>query len=173
MQQSQPFFRSAGITAAATLIILESVTVLLVWLFFVVSLVNLPPDDSGRHIYQYLPVTFLLLASVPPLISAIGIRIGVGLFNLKAWARVGALIWGAIALALCLGIIATRPFETFVFPEHVVTDIEYARQLLVISVLILFLPMGAWLLFFFRRGSVKAQFDKSPKISAVPNNQAS
>lgn len=170
MQQSQAF-RSAGITAAATLIILESVAVLLVWVFYFVSLVNLPPDNAGRHVFQYLPVTFLLLASVPPLISAIGIRIGVGLFNLKAWARVGALIWGAIALALCLGIIATRPFETFVFPEQVVTDIEYARQLLVISVLILFLPMGAWLLFFFRRTSVKAQFRPSSAMPAEPTNQ--
>jgi hypothetical protein len=173
MQQSQPFFRSAGITAAATLIILESVTVLLVWLYYLVALLNLPADSTGRHIYEYLPLTFFLLASVPPLISAIGIRIGVGLFNLKEWARVAALIWGAVALVLCLSIIATRPFETFVFPEHVVTDIEYARQLLVISVLILFLPMGGWLLFFFRRESVKAQFHKSPAISAEPSNQPS
>ena len=43
--------RSAGITAAATLAILESVTILLVWLFFFISLLNLPADHSGKHLY--------------------------------------------------------------------------------------------------------------------------
>ncbi len=158
--------RSAGITAAATLAILESVTILLVWLFFFISLVNLPADHSGKHLYQIFPATFLMMAIVPPLISAVGIRTGVGLFQLKTWARKAALLWATIALAFCLAIIAMRPFETFVIPQQFVTDVESLKQLLVISVLVLLLPISIWWLFYFRMVSVKAQFQQQPAVQA-------
>jgi hypothetical protein len=161
--------RSAGITAAATLALFESASIFLVWLFYFTSLMNLPPDSSGKHIYQYLPLTFLVLGIVPPLIAAIGIRTGIGLFHLKDWARKAALLWATIALATCLAIIALRPFETFVFPEHVVTDVEYLRQLLVISILIMLLPISVWWLFYFRMHSVKAQFQQTKSVSSSQN----
>ena len=158
--------RSAGITAAATLAILESVTILLVWLFFFISLLNLPTDRSGKHLYQIFPATFLMMAIVPPLISAVGIRTGVGLFQLKTWARKAALLWATIALAFCLAIIAMRPFETFVIPQQFVTDVESLKQLLVISVLVLLLPISIWWLFYFRMVSVKAQFQQQRAVQA-------
>jgi hypothetical protein len=153
--------RTAGITAAATLAVLESVTILLVWLFFIVAVLDVPADAAGKHVYQYLPFTFLFLAVVPPFISAVGIRTGIGLFQLKGWARKAALVWATIALSFCSAIIALRPFETFIFPDRVVTDAEYLRQLLVISVLVLLLPISIWWLFYFRMNSVKAQFQQS------------
>ena len=153
--------RSAGITAAATLAVLESITILLVWLFFIVAFLNIPADNHGRHVYQYLPFTFLTLAFVPPLISAVGIRTGIGLFQLRGWASRAALVWATIALCFCSAIIALRPFETFVFPDHVVTDIAYLRQLLVIALLIFLLPISVWWLFYFRMISVKAQFSQN------------
>ena len=153
--------RSAGITAAATLAVLESTTILFVWLFFMVALVNMPPDARGKHLYQVLPFTFLLLALVPPMISAVGIRTGIGLFQLRSWARKAAILWAIIALSFCSAIIALRPFETFIFPDHLVSDVEYLRQLLVLSVLVFLLPISVWWLFYFRRTSVKSQFNHS------------
>ena len=157
----QPPARSAGVTAAATLAVLESITILLVWLFFVVSALNLPADSHGKHIYQYLPFTFFVLAAVPPMISAVGIRTGIGLFQLRGWARKAAMLWATIALIFCSAIIALRPFETFVFPDRVVTDVEYLRQLLVLAVLVFLLPISVWWLFYFRMRSVKSQFNVS------------
>jgi hypothetical protein len=153
--------RSAGVTAAAALAVMESAAILLVWLFFVVALFNVPADAAGKHVFQYLPFTFFVLTFVPPFISAVGIRTGIGLFQRKGWARKAALLWATIALAFCSAIIALRPFETFVFPDRVVTDAEYLRQLLVISVLVLLLPISIWWLFYFRMNSVKAQFRQS------------
>ena len=157
----QPKVRSAGITAAATLAVLESLTILLVWLFFIIAIVNMPADAQGKHFYQVLPVTFLAFALVPPMISAVGIRTGIGLFQLRGWARKAALLWATIALIFCSAVIALRPFETFVFPDHLVADVEYLRQLLVLSVLVFLLPISVWWLFYFRMNSVKSQFSQS------------
>jgi len=150
--------RSAGVTAAATLAILGCATAFFVWGHFFLAVLNAPPDVRGKHLYQTHTVAFLLIAIVPAGLIALGIRTGIGLFQLRSWARVAALIWASIALVFCLAMIAFRPFETFFIPDHFVSQVESLKQLLAISFFFLLFPASVWWLFLFRSKSVKMQF---------------
>ena len=132
---------------------------LFIWGASILPLINLQPDISGKHLYEVRPLAFALVALVPPMLIALGLGTGIGLFQLRSWARRAALLWASIALAFCLSMIALRPFETFAIPEQFVTEVESMRQLLAISVVVMLLPVSIWWLFFFRLKSVVAQFD--------------
>jgi hypothetical protein len=151
--------RSAGVTAAAALAVLGSLISFFTWGASIFPLINLPANAKGQRFYELHPLAFALVALVPPLLVALGLFTGVGLFQLRAWARKAALLWASIALAFCLSMIALRPFETFAIPEHFVSEVESMRQLLAISVVVMLLPVSIWWLFFFRLKSVVAQFD--------------
>jgi len=153
-----PPSRSAGVTAAATYAILCCATAFLFWGFLLLSLINSPADEQGRHIYQLFPWQFLLLTLLPPAIIAAGVRTAIGLLHLRPWARYASLLWAAIALLLCLAIIALRPFETFVVPEKFVHPTVLIKQLLAISFVLMLLPVSVWWLFYFRARRVKLQF---------------
>jgi hypothetical protein len=151
--------RSAGVTAAATLAVLGSLIAFFVWGWLFLPLMNLPPDVNGKHAYQVHPITFALIALVPPFLVALGLGTGIGLFQLRPWARKAALSWASIALVFCLTMIALRPFETFAIPEHFVSEAESLKQLLAVSTIFMLLPVSIWWLFFFRLKSVVEQFE--------------
>jgi hypothetical protein len=159
--------RSAGVTAAATLAVLGSAIAFLIWGASILPLVNLPANAKGQHLYEIRPMAFALVALVPPLLVALGLFTGVGLFQLRPWARRAALLWASIVLAFCLSMIAVRPFETFAIPEHFVTEAESMRQLLAISAVVMLLPVSIWWLFFFRLKSVVAQFERPHEPSSL------
>jgi hypothetical protein len=159
--------RSAGVTASATLAMLGSASALWVWGWFFRGLATLPRDEHGRHAYQSHPIAFFSLVLVPPLLIAIGLRMGVGLFQLKPWARKAALVWAVIALTFSLSVIAFRPYQTFVIPERFVSEAESLKQLLAIALLIFTFPISVWWIFYFTRPSVKLQFQP-----ANPTNSA-
>ncbi|HTZ49128.1 MAG TPA: hypothetical protein VMH20_16160 [Verrucomicrobiae bacterium] len=152
--------RSAAVTAAATLSLLGCSGALLFWGYFILALLNAPPLQNGRHLYELQPGLFLLVAIVPPAVIALGIRTGIGLFQLRAWARISALVWASVTLVFCLALIAFRPFETFFIPERFVGPLESMKQLIAIALLILLMPSSIWWLFLFRLKSVKAQFGR-------------
>lgn len=152
------YSRSAGVTAAAMLAILGSCSALLVWGYFFLSILNAPPDGQGKHLYDIFPLHFALLGIVPPMLVALGIRTGIGLFQLRPWARVAAMSGASIALVFSLATIAFRPFETFFIPEAYVSDLQSLKQLIAISFIVMLMPISVWWLFFFRFKSVKMQF---------------
>jgi hypothetical protein len=158
--------RSAGVTAAATLGILGGVSALLVWGWFFISTVNLPPDNQGKHGYQTHPLAFFTFALIPPLLVAMGIRTSIGLFQLKPWARRSAILWAAFALIFSSSVIAFRPYETFAIPEDFVSSLESLKQLLAISFVGFTFPAGAWCLLYFTRKRVIAQFDAALKADS-------
>lgn len=151
--------RSAGVTCAAALAILGSVSGLFVWGSFFLGILNERPDVEGRHLYDVHPLVFFFLATVPFFLIASGIRTGIGLFQLKPWARHAALIWAGALVCFSLWFIAFRPFETFYIPEHYVSDLESLKQLLAISLVLATFPIGIWWIFLFRLSSVKRQFE--------------
>jgi multisubunit Na+/H+ antiporter MnhB subunit len=155
---SNPISRSAGVTAAATLAILGSVSAFFFWGNFFLTLLNAPPDARGNHLYETHPVAFLVIATVPSVLIALGIWTGIGLFQLRRWARRAALTWASIALLFCLLMIAFRPFETFFIPDHFVSELESLKQLIAVAIVLMLLPVSVWWLFFFRTESVKLQF---------------
>lgn len=150
--------RSAGVTVAATLAILGCSSSFILWGIFLLNLLNAPPNQDGKRFYELYPVTVLLIALVPSIFMALGIRTGIGLFHLRPWARIVALVWASASLTCCLGLIAFRPFETFFIPDHFVGPAESLKQLIAIALVILLLPVSLWWLFLFRAKSVKEQF---------------
>jgi len=156
MENPRP--RSAGVTAAATFAILGCVSVLCLWGYILLNLVNAPADEHGHRFYEIHATAFFLVALVPPLMLATGIRTAIGLFQLRPWARISAMIWAAVALLGSLWLIAFRPFETFVISEHFVREADSLRQLFAIAFVFMLFPASVWWLFLFRMKSVKAQF---------------
>ncbi len=162
--------RSAGVTAAATLAVLGSIIAFIIWGESIIPITNLTINAKGQHFYEVRPLVFTAVALVPPMLVALGLSTGIGLFRLRSWARRAALLWASIALAFCLCMIALRPFETFAIPERYVTDVESMRQLLAISIVLMLLPVSIWWLFFFRLKSVVAQFEAPREPSSPPEN---
>jgi hypothetical protein len=153
--------RSAGVTCAAALAILGSGSALFVWGSLFLGLLNAPPNANGKHLYELYPFTLFLMFSVPLFLIASGIRTGIGLFQLKPWARRAALIWAGVALSFCLYMIAFHPFETFFLPEQFVSELQSFKQLLAISLVVALFPISLWWIFFFRLPGVKRQFEET------------
>jgi len=160
--------RSAAVTCAAALALLGSVTALIVWGSFFLDLLNTEADVRGRKIYEAHPVATFLLATIPFFLIASGFRTGIGLFQLKPWARRAALLWASVALLFCFWFIAFRPFETFIIPEHFVSEVESLKQLLALSLVFATLPVSIWWIFLFRMESVKRQFAPPATEIAAP-----
>jgi hypothetical protein len=158
MRMANPLPRSAGVTAAATLAMLCCVSALILWSYSFLVIVNAPPNNSGRHLYEIFPFAFLTIALAPPMLIAFGFLTAIGLFRLRPWARIAAMTWASIALSFCLAMIAFRPFETFFFPDHFVSELQSFKQLVVISFLVMVMPISTWWLLMFRLPNVKLQF---------------
>jgi hypothetical protein len=65
--------------------------------------------------------------------------------------------------------IAFRPFETFFFPNHLVSEVESFKQLLAISLVIALFPVSLWWIFFFRLPNVKRQFEEPARPEPAQN----
>lgn len=153
-----PLSRSAGVTAGATYVILCCVTVFLIWGFVLLTMLNAAQDDRGHTLFELYPVSSLLFATLPPMIIAAAIRTAVGVLQLRPWARVVSMGWAVACVAVCLGFIAFRPFETFVIPQKFVSETVLTRQMASISFVVMLLPVSVWWLFYFRTQKVKRQF---------------
>ncbi len=164
-----PTIRSAGVTAAAALSLLGSASALLVWGWFFLGLLALPRDTNGKLAIQSHSFAFLSFALVPPLLIAMGLRMAVGMFQLKPWARKAALLWASLALTFSLSVIAFRPYETFLIPERFVGEAESLKQLLTIALLIFTFPISIWWIFYFTRPKVKLQFQPTDSATTPPN----
>jgi hypothetical protein len=165
---AQPRPRSAGVTAAATYALLCSAVAFFYWAFVVLKLLNAPHDDQGRSFFELYPAVFLFIALIPPAVIGAAVRIAVGLFQTRPWARVASVIAAAICVALCLGFIAFRPFQTFVIPQHFVSQAVLNRQMVSLTMLIMLLPVSIWWLFYVRTRNVKEQFQRDGS-EAAPN----
>ncbi len=161
--------RSAGVTCAAALAILGSSSALYIWGSLFLGVINEPPGPDGKHLYEHYPFTLLLLFSVPLFLIASGIRTGIGLFQLKPWARKAALLWASVALCFCLYMVAFRPYQTFFIPERFVSQVELFKQLLALSLMVAVFPISLWWIFFFRLPSVKRQFEEPPRPESAPH----
>jgi hypothetical protein len=151
--------RSGGVTMAATYALLCCGAALLLWGFVLLKVLNMY-DDQGHAYYQVFPAAFAVMALVPPALIAIGARTAIGLLQLRPWARLLATAWAAVCIAICLALIALRPFETFFIPQHFVHENILARQIVSISFVVMLLPLSVWWLFYFRAPSVKLQFQE-------------
>ena len=161
--------RSAGVTCAAALTVLGSLTALFIWGSFFLDLMN-SAAKPGDNVFRVHPFIVFLIVTIPFFLIASGIRLGIGLFQLKPWARRAALIWAGAALCCSLLLIAFRPYETFFIPEDFVSETESLKQLIAVSLVFATFPVSIWWIFLFRRESVKRQFEAAPdSASANPS----
>ena len=158
--------RSAGVTCAAALTVLGSVTALFIWGSFFLDMMN-SAGQPGGNVFRMHPFIALFIVTIPFFLIASGIRLGIGLFQLKPWARRTALIWAGAALCCSLLLIAFRPYETFFIPENFVSETESLKQLIAISLVFATFPISVWWIFLFRRESVKRQFEATPDSTSV------
>lgn len=170
-QARLPEARSAGVTAAATLGILCSLSALVVWGWFFLSMMSVPVDGRGKHFYETHPFVFLTMGVIPPVLVALGLRISIGLFHLKSWARRGALLWAVLAFVFSSLLIAFQPYETFAIRDELVSPVASVKQLLAISFVVFTFPLGAWWLIYFTRRRVIDQFASVAKqdTGQIPN----
>ena len=158
--------RSAGVTCAAALCFLGSVTALYLWGGFFLNLINAAVAPGGANVFRQHPLAAFTIVTIPFFLIASGIRLGIGLFQLKPWARRAALLWAVAAVCCSLLLIAFRPYETFFIPEHFVSETESLKQLIAISLVFATFPIGVWWVFLFRRESVKRQFETSANTAS-------
>ncbi len=164
--------RSAGITAAAALGILCSISAFLVWGWFFLLMMSLQIGDNGKHLYETHTLIFLTFTIIPPLLIALGLRTSIGLFHLKSWALKGALIWAVLSFVCSSLLIAFQPYETFAIRDEFVSSVSSQKQLLAISFVIFTLPLGAWWMLYFTRPHVIRQFGKSAAKRVTPSSNS-
>jgi hypothetical protein len=175
MMESLPK-RSASVTAAAVLAILESVFLLLCCsaAFFVFLLAKLPGPASAlppAMRYMMLGTQAFMMC-----LSAFGIAAGVGLLYLRKWARMSILTWGGLSVffgVIGMLFILLMPFSPNPNAPELTADTLPSVRLIVLLIYGVPLVIGVWWLILFNRSSVKAQFAGSalhgdPSVPSKP-----
>jgi len=154
--------RSAGVTAAAIVAFLGSgLTILMGVLLVTVGLAGMAGSSVAAG--QNFPPHFLsaVLTTESVLYFAFagwGIASGVGLLNLKEWARVSVLVFGSFTLATCL---AAAAFVWFIpLPSTPGTPSAGRALIEAITSLVFLAPtaIATWWLVLFNLRSVRTQF---------------
>jgi hypothetical protein len=172
-----PAKRSASVTAAAVVAILESIFLLLCCsaAFFVFLLAKLPgPASALPPAMRYMMLgtqAFMMCLSV------FGVATGIGLLYLRRWARISILIWGGLSVffgVIGMLFIFLMPFSPGPTAPELTAETLPSVRLIVLLVYGVPLVIGVWWLILFNRKIVKAQFTGSalPADSSVPPKPA-
>jgi hypothetical protein len=172
MMESLPK-RSASVTAAAVVAILESIFLLLCCsaAFYVFLLAKLPGPASA------LPpaMRYMMLGTQGFMIclSLFGLATGIGLLYLRKWARISILTWGSLSVffgLIGMLFIFLMPFSANPNAPELTADTLPSVRLIVLLVYGVPLLIGVWWLILFNRSSVKARFAGSalPADPSVP-----
>lgn len=176
MMESLPK-RSASVTAAAVVAILESIFLLLCCsaAFFVFLLAKLPGPASAlppAMRYMMLGTQAFMMC-----LSAFGIATSVGLLYLRKWARISILTWGGLSVffsGVGMLIFSLMPFLPNPNSPELTPESMPGVRLLLVLVYGVPLLIGVWWLILFNRSSVKAQFRGTalPDDPSVPPKPA-
>lgn len=155
--------RSAGVTASAVLLFIGSALNILCCGLMVLGLAVLPNERRPAPAASMLVfVAIFYLAT-----AAWGIASGVGLLNLKEWARISTLIIGALLAFFCLvsllfALIIPLPQDPSVPPATYAAVRGFIALVLAVPV-----GIGAWWLFYLNRKAVKQEFQGARIESAT------
>jgi hypothetical protein len=161
--------RSNGVTANAILVIVGSALVLAVGLLallgIVVGLRSAPVDTPpGSPLPPAAFKAFFLLAPLVYILPAIwGICSGVGLLQLKNWARISVIVFAAflVVTGLCAGLVS---LALIVMPPPRSSELDLraltiGRIFMAISAVVE-VSIGVWWLVFFNVAKTRAQFQR-------------
>jgi hypothetical protein len=170
MNSSKP---SASVIIAAILAILGSLFAMLCLGLGLMGL-YLGPAANGSPEVPAIPQPVVAAATAGIVflfvLSVVGIITGIGLFQLKNWARMSALIWAGIAVLFCtLTVVAILIFPFPTLPTAQSTNMTSVKALLVVFYGIP-IVVGVWWLILFNQKNTRALFtDNSVVIApAVP-----
>jgi|HubBroStandDraft_1064217.scaffolds.fasta_scaffold44255_2 hypothetical protein len=147
--------RSAGVTASSIIVFIGSGLTLMFAALMAFSLLVSSSQISQPQFVAYFVDFFVGFVFVA---SGWGIATGVGLVNLRSWARTSMLIFGGLLIFFDLPGLVIVPFipmaaqnglpSNFVLGVRVVMEIFYAALA----------ALGGWWLYFFNKKAVRAQF---------------
>ncbi|HTR26022.1 MAG TPA: hypothetical protein VMI10_18760 [Terriglobales bacterium] len=156
-----PRLRSGGVTVIAVFSFLGSLFMLLMAVLmaaFTVFSDNIPHDSPLPP--GFFRIVMVLSALFYLALAAWGITTCIGLFFLKAWARISIIVF-AVLLALCSGFSALS-FTIFGFAASRNLQLEASVPtgfwVGMIGVALAITGIGIWWIVYFTRASVKAQF---------------
>ena len=160
--------RSTGITISAILVFVGSGFTLLP-AFVAAFLAAFAHTSRASH---FLPKPLLWVGAIVYLgLATWGIATGVGLLRLREWSRVSQLIFSALLVLAVVGAMML-PFINFpVSPND--PDPEFTRRVMssmkigIAGFYGVLASLGAWWLYYFNKGSVRAQF-RSAQFQAAP-----
>ena len=160
--------RSTGITISAILVFVGSGFTLLP-AFVAAFLAAFAHTSRASH---FLPKPLLWVGAIVYLgLATWGIATGVGLLRLREWSRVSQLIFSALLVLAVVGAMML-PFINFPVPPND-PDPEFTRRVMSSMKIGLagfygvLASLGAWWLYYFNKGSVRAQF-RSAQFQAAP-----
>jgi len=165
--------RSASVTAAAVVAILESLFLLLCCsaAFFVFLLAKLPGPASE------LPpaIRYMMLGTQGFMmgLSLFGVATGIGLLYLRKWARISVLIWGGLSVffgGIGVPFVLLMPLSSSANAPDLPAGSVTVVRLILLVIYGLPILIGGWWLILFNRKRVKAQFNGAlePAEAALP-----
>src|SRR5215469_5177532 len=167
--------RSVGVMVSAILALIGSSGAIgigaLALLGIVAGSAVQPKDYSGS------PMFFRAMMLLVPLIYILpgvwGIVTGIGLLQMKNWARISIIIFSVLLLAfgLIIGLSSSVFFLTNPPPGMDRHEVAFVRVFMLMLAATL-IGVGVWWLVFFNRARVKEQFVALPMLAGFPAGQA-
>ena len=170
----QPMRRSVGVMVIAILALIGSAGAIgigaLALLGIVAGSAAQPKDYSGSPVF--LRAIMLMLPLIYILPGVWGIVTGIGLLQLKNWARISIIIFSVLLLAFALifGLSSSVFFLTNPPPGMDHQEVAFVRVFMLMLAATL-IGVGVWWLVFFNRAKVREQF-VAPMFAGLPAGQA-
>jgi hypothetical protein len=147
--------RSAGVTACAVIVFLGCALLLLFSTFGLLGMAAAPVREGQPHFMKYFMGFFLALAFGG---AGWGIATGVGLLQLKEWARISILVFSGMLLFMGFPGLLMIPFMPMQQPPDVPANFTLYMRIFMGAFFGILAGLGAWWIVLFNRKSVRAQF---------------
>jgi hypothetical protein len=161
--------RSVGITVSAVVVIIGSAFTILGGAMMVLGSLFLSKSSPAANVPN-LGFFVVIEAVMFSGFGGWGLAAGIGLINLKQWARISILVFAAILVFISLpaaALIAVIPFPNTNDPNLSSTFMSIMRIGMVLFYA-MFAALGCFWLYFFNKQSVKAQFQvKQPALESA------
>lgn len=159
--------RTAGITISAVLVFIGSGLALLSCPLMGFSLTVAAPNGNLPHGFGFM-IAFMIVCAA--LFAAWGIASGIGLLNLREWARISMLVFSALLLFVALPGMLLFLFVRLPIPENSPNPAMTQHALSIarfglVGFYALVAALGAAWLYYFMRPAVKNQFTTTGSVS--------
>ena len=162
--------RSVGITVSAVVVIIGSAFTILGGAMMVLGSLFLSKSSPAANVPTNLGFFVVIEAVMFSGFGGWGLAAGIGLINLKQWARISMLVFAAILVFISLpvaALIAVIPFPNTNDPNLPSNFMPIMRTGMVLFYA-LFAALGCFWLYFFNKQRVKAQFQvKQPALESA------